>query len=194
VLKPTYPVVTERLWLRPLTADDTDALLAYRGREDVCRYVPFPPMTAEDVAKRLTDFWSRDELDDEGQGLTLGVVRQDTGELIGDVLLRWDSREHSGGEIGYVVNPDAGGKGYATEAVHAVLHLGFDDLQLHRLIARIDARNEASIRVCDRLGMRREAYLLQNEWFKGEWSDEVDYGLLRDEWDTRTRDPSCPRC
>jgi RimJ/RimL family protein N-acetyltransferase len=194
VLRPRYPVRTERLLLRPLSAEDTDALLAYRSREDVCRYVPFAPMTAEDIATRLAGAWARHDIDDEGQNLNLGVVPADTGELIGDVMVAWYSREHGGGEIGYMFHPDAAGRGYATEAMHAILHLAFDDLGLHRVMARIDARNEASCRVCDRLGMRQEAHLLQNEWLKGEWTDEVDYALLRDEWEIRERSVSCPRC
>ena len=58
----------------------------------------------------------------------------------------------------------------------------FDGLGLHRVVARVDARNGPSLRLCERLGMRREAVLRENEWFKGEWSDEVDYALLEQEW------------
>jgi RimJ/RimL family protein N-acetyltransferase len=98
------------------------------------------------------------------------------------VVLFWRSREHRGGEIGYVLNPDFAGHGYATEAAHALLRLGFDDLGLHRIIARLDERNEPSARVARRLGMRQEARLVHNELFKGEWSTELDYAMLADEW------------
>ena len=47
---------------------------------------------------------------------------------------------------------------------------------------RIDARNSASAGVLARLGMRREAHLVENEWVKGEWTDEVIYGVLAQEW------------
>jgi len=98
------------------------------------------------------------------------------------VVLFWHSREHRGGEVGYVLNPEFGGHGYASEAVRRLLGLAFDDLGLHRVVARIDARNEASARLARRLGMRQEAYLVCNEWFKGEWTDELDFALLEDEW------------
>lgn len=185
-LRPDYPVRSERLLLRPLTDADTAALLAYRSRPDVCRWVPFEPMTSADVAARLAGIWSTTELTDEGQALTLGVELADTGQLIGDVVLFWRSREHAGGEVGYVINPDVGGRGFATEAVRTVLHLGFDQLGLHRIIARIDARNEASARLAGRVGMRQEAHLVRNEFFKGEWSDELDFAMLRDEWRAAT--------
>ncbi|MBV9487842.1 MAG: GNAT family N-acetyltransferase [Frankiaceae bacterium] len=195
LLAPTYPVATARLDLRPLQLADVDALLTYRSRADVCRYVPFEPQDRETLETYVTTVWSRHSIDDEGQNLNLGVLERASGELVGDVMLRWYSKEHLGGEIGYVFHPDVAGRGFATEAMHAVVHLAFDDLELHRLIARVDARNAASSAVCGRLAMRREAHLLQNEWFKGEWTDEIDYGLLRDEWDARVVRPGeCPRC
>lgn len=181
---PEYPVRSPRLSLRPLSAADTTALLAYRSRADVCRYVPFTPMDTAIIAERLGTAWARASLNDEGQNLTLGVEVTDTGELVGDVVLMWHSREHRGGEIGYVLNPEFSGHGYATEAVRRLLGLAFDDLGLHRVIARVDARNDASARLARRLGMRQEAYLVRNEWFKDEWTDELDFALLEEEWVT----------
>jgi RimJ/RimL family protein N-acetyltransferase len=181
-LRPRYPVCTERLLLRPLTAHDADALLAYRGRVDVCRYVPFEPMTREVINERIASQWARTELTDEGQALTLGVEVAETGELVGDVVLFWHSRPHASGELGYVLNPDFGGRGYATEAANAMLRLGFDGLGLHRIVARIDERNESSARLARRLNMREEARLVHNEFFKGEWSTELDFAMLADEW------------
>ena len=189
-LAPEYPVRSPRLSLRPLSAADTTALLAYRSRADVCRYVPFTPMDTAIIAERLGTAWARTSLNDEGQNLTLGVEVTDTGELAGDVVLMWHSREHRGGKIGYVLNPESSGHGYATEAVRRLLGLAFDDLGLHRVIARVDARNEASARLARRLGMRQEAYLVRNEWFKGEWTDELDFALLEEEWVTSQQNGS----
>ncbi|MEP7024880.1 MAG: GNAT family N-acetyltransferase [Actinomycetota bacterium] len=181
-LCPEYPVRTGRLLLRPLTAGDIDAVLAYRSIPEVCRYVPFEPMTREDVLERLAGSWARTELDDEGQALILGVEVEHTGTLVGDVMLFWHSREHAGGELGYVFHPDFHGRGYATEAAAATLRLGFEGLGLHRIVARIDERNEPSARLARRLGMRQEARLVHNEVFKGEWSTELDFAVLADEW------------
>jgi RimJ/RimL family protein N-acetyltransferase len=185
LLRPSYPVRTERLLLRPLAAGDADALLAYRGRLDVSRYVPFEPMSRDDILERIAGQWSRTELTDEDQALTLGAEVAATGELAGDVMLFWHSREHAGGEVGYVLNPALGGRGYATEAARAMLRLGFEDLGLHRIVARIDEDNVPSVRLARRLGLRQEARLVQNEFFKGRWSNEVDFALLADEWFAR---------
>ncbi|GIH17717.1 GNAT family N-acetyltransferase [Rugosimonospora africana] len=181
-LRPEYPIRTERLLLRPLAIGDVDALLTYRGRPDVCRYVPFEPMDRRVIDDRLAAGWATTTLTDEGQALTLGAELARTGELVGDVVLFWRSREHRGGEIGYVLNPDFAGHGYATEAAREMLRLGFDGLGLHRIVARIDERNDASAKLARRLGMRQEARLVHNEMFKGEWSTEIDFAMLAEEW------------
>jgi RimJ/RimL family protein N-acetyltransferase len=157
---------------------------------DVCRWVPFEPMTADDVRSRIGSQWSQVTLGDDGDVVTLGVEVASSGELVGDVMLLYSSFAHSAAEIGYVLHPDHGGQGYATEAAHELLHLAFDDLGVHRVTARVDARNAPSTRLLKRLGMRQEAHLKENEWFKGEWSDELDFALLDHEWHVRG-DPAC---
>lgn len=180
--RPTYPVRTDRLLLRPLTDADEADLLAYRSRPDVCRWVPFEPMDHDAFAARMSGVWSRTTLEAEGEAIVLAAEVIDTGRVIGDVMLHWVSETHRCAELGYVVHPDYGGQGYATEAARAVLRLAFDGLGVHRVMARIDARNDASARLAARLGMRQEAHLLENEWFKGDWSDELDFAILENEW------------
>jgi RimJ/RimL family protein N-acetyltransferase len=184
VLNPEYPIETERLLLRPIDpTNDIDALHAYQSREDVCRYIPYYPRTRDELAERLAvPERTSSTIDAEGQVLNLAVVLRDTGRLIGDVILVWTSAEHRSGEIGYVFNPDHHGRGYATETCRALLGLAFAGLDLHRVVARIDERNVASAGVLRRLGMRQEAVLVENEWFKGEWTNEVDFAILAREW------------
>jgi RimJ/RimL family protein N-acetyltransferase len=177
---PDFPVFTERLELCPLVADDVDALLVYQSRADVCRYIPGEPRSRADVATRIAR--SRTALDAEGQALLLAVRRRDTADVVGDVMLAWTSAEHRSGEIGYVFDPAHHGRGYATETGRALLGLAFEELGLHRVVARVDERNGPSARVAERLGMRREAVLVENEWFKGGWSTEIDYAILEREW------------
>jgi RimJ/RimL family protein N-acetyltransferase len=150
-------------------------------------------MDADEVIARIAGQWSRKTLDEEGDALVLGVELTATGELIGDVMVRWVSAPNSCGEIGFVFHPAHGGRGYATEAAHAALHIAFESFGWHRVIARIEARNFASARLVARLGMRQEAHLVQNVWFKGEWSDELEFALLEVEW-REQRLLGCPRC
>lgn len=181
MLHPEYPIRTERLLLRPLDpATDVDAAHTYQSDADVCRYIPYTPRTREQVTERLIN--ARSTIDEPGQVMSLALELAATGELIGDVVLMFHSAEHRSGEVGYVLNPEHQGNGYATEAVRALLALAFDGLDLHRVVGRIDARNDASAGVLRRAGMRQEAHLRENEWFKGEWTDEVVFAILADEW------------
>jgi RimJ/RimL family protein N-acetyltransferase len=102
--------------------------------------------------------------------------------MAGGCILHWVSREHGLGEIGFVLHPDHHGRGYAAEAARPLLEFGFAEVGLHRIIARLEARNAASARVLEKLGMRREALLIENERVKGEWQSELDYAMLDREW------------
>ena len=168
--------------LRPYTAADLDDLYDIQSRPEVTRYLMFGPRDRGEVRQSLEQKMRSSVLTGEGGDLTLAVVLPQTGRVIGDVILFWRSREHRQGEIGYIFHPAHGGSGYATEAAEVMLKLGFEDLGLHRIIGRIDARNNASARVLQRLGMRREAHFVQNEIVKGEWTDEIVYAILGSEW------------
>jgi RimJ/RimL family protein N-acetyltransferase len=178
--KPDYPLRTARLTLRPYGMDDLDALHDIQSRPEVTRYLLYDARDRDQVRAVLGERIRADSF--ERDAVDLAVVLPDTGTLIGDVVLFLRSREHRQGEIGYLFHPDYGGRGYATEAAAALLRLGFDGYGLHRIIGRIDARNTASARVLERLGMRREAHFVQNEIVKGEWTDEIVYALLEGEW------------
>jgi RimJ/RimL family protein N-acetyltransferase len=182
VLTPEYPIKTDRLILRLYTPGDLDDVYDIQSRPDVTRYLYWGPRNREQAQASLGMKIECNRLRDEGDNLTLAVVLPETGRVIGDVMLIWVSREHRQGEIGYVFHPDHGGRGYATEAAEVMLRLGFEGLGLHRVIGRLDGRNTASARVLERLGMRREAHLVHNEIVKGEWTDEMVYAMLEDEW------------
>lgn len=78
-LRPKYPVRTGRLALRPLRETDIPGPVQNRGREDVCRLVPFDPVDAAAVQAQLRGPWARSELSAEGEGLTLGVELASSG-------------------------------------------------------------------------------------------------------------------
>lgn len=180
MLRPEYPIETERLLLRPYREADIDVLHDIQSRPEVVRYLYWEPRTREQVEKVIRE--SGDQIDGEGGGLTLAIQPRDSDTMVGDVVLMYHSEVHRQGEIGYVLHPDHQGHGYATEAAAALLQLGFEGLDLHRIIARVDARNAPSAAVLRRIGMRQEAHLLENEWFKGGWSDELDFAILAAEW------------
>ncbi len=182
---PPLPIHTERLMLRYITLDDIDALRYYTDPE-VCRYLPFPALDEEALVARVETLAARLAPSDPGEVLSLGVVHDDT--LVGDLILRLRSRsdDHtppSVAEIGWALAPSHAGRGLATEAATALVTMAFQHYPLHRLVAHLDPRNERSAAVCERLGMTREAHL-RRDWPEadGTWTDNVIYGLLREEW------------
>jgi len=185
MLKPTFPIETERLLLRPCEPRDLDVMADIRSRPDVVRYLYWNIQTHGEVAEALAKRMTMTALEKEGDGMVVAAELKDTGEMIGDVVLQWISEEHRQGETGFVFHPDFQGKGFAFEAGREMLRLGFEELGLHRIIGRCDARNTASARLMERLGMRQEAHFRENERFKGEWGDELIYAMLDREWTGR---------
>jgi RimJ/RimL family protein N-acetyltransferase len=184
---PYYPILTARLKLRPFTRGDVDAVLAYRKREDVARYLFDPPMNHDMVTEAIQQRIGQISLYDEDDKIILAVERIEDRLLIGEISLILRSLEFEQGEIGYIFNPDFHGQGYATEAAAALLAFGFDEYGMHRIMARCDARNIASSRVMERLGMRREAYFREHMLVKGRWDEEFIYAILASEWRARSK-------
>ena len=185
VLEPELPIATERLILRAFRPDDVDAVFAMQSRPDVARFLYWDARTEAEVHEALTKKVASTAIREEEDVLFLAAELRATGELVGDVVLQWTSRQHLSGEIGFIVHPDHQGCGYATEASRELLRLGFEDLGLHRVIGRVEARNIGSARVLEKLGMRREAHLIENEYVKDEWQSELVYAMLAREWPRR---------
>jgi RimJ/RimL family protein N-acetyltransferase len=89
----------------------------------------------------------------------------------------------------YTIHPSYWGQGYATEAAHGLLAFGFGELRLHRIWADCDPANLASVRVLEKLGMRREGHLIENAWIKGAWEDSLIFAILDREWTSASRVP-----
>ena len=179
---PHLPIETERLLLRYFEPDDIDVLAAMHGDPDLVRWIPWGPRTREQAAEVLERKLACRTIEAEGDGLGIAPVLKETGEMIGDFSLQYVSEEHSVAELGYLLTAGTQGRGYATEASREILRLAFEDLGFHRVIARVESRNAASAARAERLGMRREAEFVENEWIKGEWQSEIVYAMLAREW------------
>ncbi len=189
-MDPSGTFETERLVLRRLSADDFDALYAYESREDVARWLYWGPRSADEVRERLGRKVGAREIRAEGDVLSLAITLKGTGEMVGDIVLAFVSEEHRTGEVGFIVHPEHQGKGYATEASEVMLRIAFEDVGLHRVIGQTEARNRGSARTLEKLGMRLEAHLVEDEWVKGEWQSELVYAILDREWRARHGAPS----
>ncbi|GAA5024076.1 GNAT family N-acetyltransferase [Kitasatospora paranensis] len=174
----SLPVTTERLVVRLFTQDDLDDLYAYQSLPDVARYLYRPPLTREQCAESLARRVGGTPWAEDGDSLALAVCRADDAGVLGEVVLKLASARARQAEIGWVFNPAHGGRGYAIEAARAAAALAFDELGAHRLFARLDVLNTGSVRVCERLGMRREAHLVENDLDGERWGSEYVYAML----------------
>jgi RimJ/RimL family protein N-acetyltransferase len=181
-LRPDYPLTTARLRLRPFNRGDVDGVFAYRGREDVARYLFDPPLSRDECALAIQQRVTQTTFETEGDRIVLAVEPLGTSGLIGEVSLIWRSSEARQAEIGWIFHPAHQGQGYASEAAAVLLRLAFNTAGLHRVYARCDAANQSSWRLMERLGMRREAHFREHARFKGGWDEEYYYALLRREW------------
>jgi len=177
------PIATDRLLLRSLRPGDEDDVFAYRSVPEVVRYIPGDPKTREQVADMVAERATAGRIEPSSPILTLAVEAD--GRVVGDVLIHLDGPDGRDGrqaEIGWVLAPDAQGLGYATEAARALLRVAFLEVGVHRVWARLEPENTASARICERLGMRREALFERASWFKGRWTDLAVYAIRADEW------------
>ena len=180
----SWPLRTERLTIRRATTADAAPTWEFRRLEPVGRWLTRLPASLEDYRTQFED----------PERLASTLVVELGGQVIGDLMLKiedaWTQAEVAEqgkgvqAELGWVLHPDHTGRGYAREAVRELIRLCFEDLGLRRLTANCFAANEASWRLMERLGMRRELYAVRESLHRsGEWLDGAGYALLADEWD-----------
>ena len=180
-------IETDRLILRDFSPEDAGDLAACRADERSWRYYDPPGDVFEGARQHVQMFvdWQHAEPRTHFQ---LAITLKDTRRLIGDCGLRQRAELPFGetasneGDIGYELDPAYWGNGYATEAVLAIVAFGFGELGLHRIWTACVSENERSWRLMERIGMRREGLLKQNEWMRDRWWDTPVYAFLRDEW------------
>ncbi|MCZ8146009.1 GNAT family N-acetyltransferase [Flavobacterium sp.] len=168
---------TPRLRLRPLLPTDWEAIVALRGNPESMRFIPRPIIS--DKASALTMVEMIQQKVDEGTGINWVITEKEADEMLGIIGHYRIKPEHFRSEIGYMLLPKAQGKGYALEAVQAMLIYGFEQLHFHSVEAVIDPENEASIKVIEKLGFVKEAHFIENEYFNGRFWDALVYSLLK---------------
>jgi RimJ/RimL family protein N-acetyltransferase len=177
---------TERLCLRPLNTGELDEAQSYQRARDVVRYLHWEVHDHEESAKRLRKRLAMNGLHQDGDGIVYAVELLDADgghtRIIGHMSMFLKSAQWAQVELGWVFHPAIHGRGYATEATKRLLELACGTLGAHRVFAQLDARNEASARLCEIVGMRQEALLREREIKDDRWVDTAIYSLLEDEY------------
>ncbi|MGC4039344.1 MAG: GNAT family N-acetyltransferase [Flavobacterium sp.] len=174
---PFQNLETERLLLRRIDNNDVDEVLALRGNPETMKYIPRPlAKTKEDALGHIAMI---EEKIINNTGINWGITIKGNPRIIGIIGHYRIQPENHRAEIGYMSLPETYGKGYITEAIHAVLGYGFEQMDLHSIEAVIDPANSASERVLQKCGFVKEAHILENELWEGKFWDTVIYSLLR---------------
>lgn len=176
-----WSLLTKRLIVRRFQKSDLEPLLAYRNDPEVSRFQGWGASFSSEQASTFIAEMSTREAGQTGW-TQLAVLSRATGIMIGDVALNVLEFEPRTAMIGYTLARDAWGQGYAFEAVTGLLKYCFEDLGLHRIRANCDARNQASWRLLEKLGFRREAHFVESYLEHRTWFDEFEYALLEREW------------
>lgn len=175
-----WPLHTDRLTIRPAQLEDTADLWVHRGLPEVGTWLGWHPVNRADWDATFSSKYQDTLIVESG------------GEIIGDLMLRigdgWGQREVVDetvgvqAEIGWTFAPNAGGQGYATEAVDALIRVCFEHLGLRRVEAHAFADNQRSWLLMERVGMRREGYSVKQSLHRDlGWVDGVQYAILADE-------------
>ena len=173
-----------RLILRRLLPADAAALCAYRSLPEVARYQYWDSFGPDDAARLIAD-QATAELNRPGTWVQLALIQTANGCLIGDCGLHCRVENTRQMEFGITLSPSFQGFHYADEAIMCLLNFVFGSLGTHRVSATVDVRNRPAVALCRRLGFRQEAHLVENLWFKGGWSSEYVFALLKQEWEGR---------
>lgn len=182
----TWPHRTERLLLRRVREDDVDRLLEFRNRREVYRWL----LKTEVQPIEFRAAWLRTLTDERD----LSSVAELDGTVIGTASLsirdglgqdRHEAMVDAEADIGYLLDPAYAGQGYGTEIARALLHIAFDVVGVHRATAGCYADNLGSVRILEKVGMRREQYGVKDSWHTElGWIDGATYGMLAEEWAT----------
>jgi RimJ/RimL family protein N-acetyltransferase len=174
-------ITTDRLLLREFRDDDWSAVHEYAVDPEVVRYMPWGPNT-EDETRAFIARALAAQADEPRTKYELAVALRGSGRLIGGCGIRIARPADRGGDMGYCLHRGYWGHGYASEAARAIAAFGFERLGLHRVWATCDTENDASARVLEKLGMRREARFREDTRLRGQWRDSYLYAVLEHEW------------
>lgn len=173
-------VYTDRLILRRMKPTDADDMFEYAKRQDVTEFLRwYPHQSIRYTSDYLKYVSARYKL---GDFYDWAVIEKESGKMIGTCGFTSFDLPHDCAEIGYVLNPDFHGRGYATEAAKRVIDFGFTELNLHRIEAKFMKENTASLHVMEKLGMTLEGYRRDGMLIKQKYRTIGICSILREEW------------
>jgi RimJ/RimL family protein N-acetyltransferase len=156
----------------------------YRSNPEVTKYQGFDVMTIEQAEEFIKDN-STKHFGKAGEWVQYGIENRESRQLIGDCAIKLDQYDPRIAEIGITITPLEQKKGNAKEVLMGIIAFLFDSKKIHRIVEIVDAENIASINLLKSTGFRQEGHFIENIFFKGKWGSELQYAMLKREWDNR---------
>lgn len=171
----------EIVHLREMEEHDWKAVHRYASQEKVSQFQPWGP-NDEEESRTYVKQAIEDAHKEPRSRFVFAVMVKERNGLIGAGEFHISDFTNKVGEIGYVINPDYWGMGFATETAKQLIGFGFEQLNLHRIYATCDPRNIASSKVLKKAGMIEEGRLREDILLKDGWRDSLIYSILEQEW------------
>lgn len=177
-VKEAFPTIeTARLLLREIVGGDAAALHRYWSDEDVTEYMVLDPFEKIEDTRQMIVLLAG--LFADGTGVRWAVVRKEDGAVIGTCGFHNLKPEHFRAEMGYEMGREFWGRGLMAEALAAILRYGYDALGFNRVEAFVNAGNERSVRILEKLGFQLDGTLREYEFARGRFVDQHCFSLLR---------------
>lgn len=176
-----YLIKTERLIIRLAEPEDAENIFSYRSDFVENMYQGWFPNSAEDVCEYIKNMPK--VMDVANVCFQFVIILASENRLIGDMGIIFTNHDNLQAEVGCTLHKEYQRKGYATEALKAMVGYLFETLDKHRIIASIDPRNRPSIQLIERLIFRKEAHFRESYYLRGEWVDDIIYAKLKSDWD-----------
>ena len=160
---------------------DLQDFLIYRSNPDITEYQGFDVMTYEQAENFIRENTHKN-LGIPGEWIQYGIVKKETGKIIGDCAVRFTGMNHRTGEIGITISHLEQRKGYAIETIIALVDHFFKALQLYSVVVKTDVENTGANELLKKTGFRQKRQLVENVFFKGKQGSEYHYTLLNTEW------------
>lgn len=187
-------ISTERLILRSIRLSDAESMFLYRSEPRIMGFQSWKPEAINEVEEFIDK--SSKIFNIPNTWYQLVIISKETEELIGDIGIHFLDTDGTQTEIGFTLSLEYQGRGYATESINEVINFLFSNLKKHRIFASVDPSNIKSIAVLERCGMRKEAHFKKSVWINEEWTDDIIYAILNEEWRSKEKkkEGECTSC
>ena len=179
----TLKINTERICIRNLKDSDLNDFFSYRSNPEITKYQGFDTMTIEQ-SKDFIDSQKEKQFGKAGEWVQYAIEDSTTKQLIGDCAIKLDDYDIRIAQIGITISGQHQKKGYAKEALKAILNYLFAIENFHRVVEIVDTENIASIKLLESTGFKKEGHFVENIFFKGKWGSEFQYAMLKSEYST----------